>query len=332
MPSASPLVRVFRSGLEESVHLGHVAVCDADGRLVAFVGDPDHTVFARSSMKPLQAAVSLAAIGGELDSEQVAMTCASHNGEPVHVRTVRALLGTFGLSATALRNPPGWPLDPTSARSLRRPTRLTHNCSGKHAGMVGAAERSGWDRATYLSPVHPLQQRVLRAVLRATGRADVAIGVDGCGVPVHGMPLSAMATLYARLGRPARLGKLAGAVGACVDAMQAHPYLVAGRNRTDTAVMQVAPDLVVKSGAEAIACAALPDAGLGVAVKIADGGERASGPALIHALAILGALSDEQVSALGRSARRPVKGGDVPVGEVVGAFRLRPGEDPIRSG
>ncbi len=323
MPSASPLVRVFRSGLEESVHLGHVAVCDAQGWLVAFAGDPDHAVFARSSMKPLQAAVSLAAIGDDLVSEQVAMMCASHNGEPVHVRTVRALLRTFGFSATALRNPPGWPLDPASAKSLRRPTRLTHNCSGKHAGMVGAAERSGWDRTTYLSTGHPLQQRVLRAVLRGTGRTDVALGVDGCGVPVHGMPLSAMATLYARLGRPDRLGKLAGPVKTCLDAMQAHPYLVAGMNRTDTAVMQAAPGLVVKSGAEAIACAAIPDAGLGVAVKIADGGERASGPALIHALATLDALSEEQVRSLDRFARRPVQGGGVPVGEVVAAFRLR---------
>jgi L-asparaginase II len=331
MSSATPLVRVLRSGLEESVHLGHVAVCDATGRLEAFAGDPHHPVFARSSMKPLQAAVSLAAIGDALPLDQVAMMCASHNGQPVHVRTVRALLRAFGLSSTALRNPPGWPLDPDAARNQRRPTRLTHNCSGKHAGMLAASECSGWDLETYLNPHHPFQQRVLRAVLRATGRSEVVIGVDGCGVPVHGMPLSAMATLYARLVGAASLGRLAAPTTTCVEAMRRHPYLVGGRNRTDTAVMQAAPGLVVKSGAEALACAGIPEAGLGVAVKVGDGGERASGPALIHALASMGGLSQDQLDSLHPFARRVVKGGGVPVGEVVADFRLRPGDGRHRS-
>jgi L-asparaginase II len=113
--------------------------------------------------------------------------------------------------------------------------------------------------------------------------------------------------------------------------MRRHPYLVGGRNRTDTAVMQAAPGLVVKSGAEALACAGIPEAGLGVAVKVGDGGERASGPALIHALESMGGLSQDQLDSLHPFARRVVKGGGVPVGEVVADFRLRPGDGRHRS-
>lgn len=323
MASQTVLVRVLRSGLEESVHLGHVAVCDVEGRLVASAGDPHRPVFARSSMKPVQAAVSLGAIGEGLGDDLVAVMCASHNGEPIHVSAVRRLLRTAGLGLSALRNPPGWPLDPWSMAKAGRPRRVLHNCSGKHAGMVAACERQGWDREDYRAATHPLQRRILRAVRVLTGLNDMEVGVDGCGVPVHGMPLSAMATMYARLGRLRPFGALGERIAECSAAMRAHPYLVAGRNRTDTALMEGSRDLVVKSGAEGLACAAVPAAGLGVAVKIADGGERASGPALIRALTLVGALSDTELAALEPFARRPVKGGGVQVGEVVAGFRLR---------
>jgi L-asparaginase II len=280
-------------------------------------------------MKPVQAAVSLQAIG-ELDDDLIAVMCGSHNGEPVHVGTVRRLLRGAGLGVSALRNPPGWPLDPLSMAQAGRQRRVLHNCSGKHAGMVVACERSGWDQESYPLPDHPLQRRVHEAVLRGTDLAEVRVGVDGCGVPVHGMPLAAMATLFARLVRPDALGELAGSVERCAAAMRAHPYLVGGRNRTDTAIMQTtggeAPGgLVVKSGAEGLACAAIPSVGLGVAVKIEDGGERASGPALIHALSLLGALSSPHLAALDRFVHRPVKGGDGTVGLVAPRFRLRKG-------
>jgi len=323
MASGTVLVRVFRSGQEESVHLGHVAVCDVDGHLVAWAGDPRRLVFARSSMKPVQAAVSLGAIGGGLDDDLVAVMCASHNGEPVHVAAVRRLLRGADLGLSALRNPPGWPLDPRSMAKAGRPRRVLHNCSGKHAGMVAGCKRRGWDLEDYRSAAHPLQRRISRAVRGLTGLDDIMIGVDGCGVPVHGMPLFRMAALYARLGRPQPFGALGERIAECSVAMRAHPYLVAGRNRTDTAVMEVSADLLVKSGAEGLACAAVPEAGLGVAVKVADGGERASGPALIRALALIGALSDAELGELEPFARRPVRGGGARVGDVVAEFRLR---------
>lgn len=323
MPNAVPLVRIVRSGLEESVHLGHVAVCDADGRILAAAGDPHRTVFARSSLKPLQAAVSLERFMEPPSRELIAIMCASHNGEPVHVRMVRQLLRTVGLGESTLRCPASFPIQSVDAARAGRRRRVFHNCSGKHAGMIVAATHAGWGHAGYVEPTHPLQRAILRAVRRGTGVDRPTVGVDGCGVPVHGVPLSGMATLFARLARPERLGRLSVMAARAVDAMTAHPYLVAGRRRTDTLVMSELGGVVTKVGAEAVHCAALLEPGIGVAVKVGDGGERASGPALLRTLELLGAISSDEVERLAPIARRPVLGGGRPVGELVTDFRLR---------
>ncbi len=316
------MVRVVRSGLVESMHRVHVAVCDADGRLAAWAGDPRRVVFARSSMKPLQAAVSLTAIDDELPDRLVAIMCASHNGEPVHLRAVRAVLRRGGLSEGHLRCPPGYPLDDRAMARSREPRKITHNCSGKHAGMLLASARAGWRLDSYRRPSHPLQRRVAIAVRAATDLDEVPVGVDGCGVPVHAMPLSGMATLYARLARPERLGVLGPSAARCCAAMLAEPYLVAGRRRTDTALMQAVSGIVAKEGAEALACASVPDLGIGVAVRIDDGGDRAAGPALLHALRLLGALSERDLGKLDRFARPWVRGGGERVGMLEADFDL----------
>jgi L-asparaginase II len=300
-----------------------VAVCDADGSLIASVGDPDRMVFARSCMKPLQAAVSVTAIDLPLPDREIAVIAASHNGEPVHVGTVRAVLERAELDVEALRNPPGWPLDAESMAASQHKHKLLHNCSGKHAGMLLACVRAGWDPATYLRASHPLQRRVTRAVRRATGLDDLEMGVDGCGVPVHGMPLRSMATLYARLTRPDGLAGVAPAADRVTQAMRSEPYLVGGRHRVDTDVMQATDDLVVKSGAEALECAAVLSSGIGFAVKIEDGGSRASAPALIRALDQMGALSAGQRRALAHHASPPVSGGGKRVGSLDAVFDLR---------
>jgi L-asparaginase II len=318
-----PIVRVVRSGLEESVHLGDVAVCDAEGRLLASLGDPSRPVYSRSAMKPLQAAVSLRRIGEALPADLIAVMCGSHNGEPVHVRAVRRILRVGDLSVSALRCPPALPSEVDDVLRSGGPRRVFHNCSGKHAGMVVAATRAGWGHEGYLEPSHPLQREVLRAVRRATDVDRPTLGVDGCGAPVHGVPLSAMATLFARFGRPDRFGPWAVELGRAVDAMRARPYLVAGRGRSDTKVMEAVPGVVVKVGAEALHCAAVLDAGVGVAVKVADGGERASAPALVWTLGLLGFVSPAQLDALGAIVRRPVLGGGRRVGDLVVGFRLR---------
>lgn len=323
MSEPAVLVRVVRAGLEESVHLGHVAVCNAEGTLVAYAGDPQRSVFARSCMKPFQAAVSLSAIDEDLTDREVAVMCASHNGEPVHLETVRSLLARAGLEDDALRCPAGWPLDASSMANAGEPRRITHNCSGKHAGMLLACTRAGWDPETYREPGHPLQQRVMQSVLRGTGLPEVSTGVDGCGVPVHGMPLSGMATLFARLSGHAAWGDLGPHVTRAAAAMRAEPYLVAGRERVDTALMEASSDLAVKAGAEGLLCAASLERGMGVAVKIGDGGSRADAPAMLRALADLGLLAEDQLDALRGYARPPVLGGGFPVGELAAEFSLR---------
>ncbi len=308
------------------MHLGDVAVCDVDGRLIASAGDPGRFLFARSCMKPIQATVSLGAIRDErLPDREVAIMCASHNGEPVHVGTVRAVLERAGLDATALRNPPGWPLDPESMARAQQKHRELHNCSGKHAGMLLACVRAGWDTTTYLKPGHPLQRRIRRAVLRAADLDVVEVGVDGCGVPVHAMPLSSMATIYARLSTPERLGELGPSVDRAVRAMRAEPYLVGGRDRNDTDLMAATDDVVAKSGAEALECAVSLASGLGVAVKIADGGFRAGGPALIRVMRAIDAITADQEHSLARHARPAVMGGGRQVGELVADFDIVPG-------
>jgi L-asparaginase II len=324
MVTAAPIARVVRSGLEESVHLGHLAVCNLDGRLVARAGDAEREVFIRSCAKPLQAAVSLAAIGDEgLPSREVAVMCASHNGEPVHLGAVRALLERAGLGPDALRTPPSYPLDDDEMARAQHRHPLFSDCSGKHAGMLLACVRAGWNTDTYPRRSHPLQRRVLRAVERATDAREVRLGVDGCGVPVQGVPLRAVATLYARLGVPERLSEIEAEAAQAARAMVAEPYIVGGRNRVDTALMQAAPGVLAKEGAEALLCVSLPDMGLGVALKVSDAGYRAAGPAMVEALTQLDALDAGQRRALGAVARPVVRGGGEPVGAIEPLVALR---------
>jgi L-asparaginase II len=241
----------------------------------------------------------------------------------VHVGAVRAVLERAGLDADALLNPPGWPLDADAMAASRLKHKLLHNCSGKHAGMLLACVRAGWDRQTYLRASHPLQRRVTRAVRRASGYEDLTMSADGCGVPVHGMPLRGMATLFARLAEPERLGELAPAADRATASMLAEPYLVGGRRRVDTDIMKATGDVVAKSGAEALECAAIMPSGLGVAVKVEDGGGRAAAPALMKVLRHLDGLSEAQTRELSYYVAPPVLGGGRPVGVLEPVFHLR---------
>jgi L-asparaginase II len=317
-----PLVRVVRSGVEESTHLGDVAVVDADGSLVAYVGDPSNVQFARSSMKPVQASVSLSNAPFDFPDPEVAVMCASHNAEPVHVQTVRSLLARAGVAERELQCPEARPWDDEARAVDPARRRINSDCSGKHGGMLAACHAQGWPIESYRDPEHPLQQRVLGAVREASGLDDPPIGVDGCGVPVHGLPLAAMARIYAWLARPERWRDEQGrAVGRAVEAMRAHPYLVAGRNRVDTAVMQVAPQVLVKGGAEGLMCAGLVDRGLGIALKVADGGSRATAPSLVRVLRQLDAI-DVDIDVLQAFERPPILGGGRPVGVLEATFDL----------
>jgi L-asparaginase II len=188
--------------------------------------------------------------------------------------------------------------------------------------MLLASERTGLELETYLDPSHPLQREIVRAVRTATD-VDPRIGVDGCGAPVHGLPLRGMATLFARLSGPERLGRFTEHAATAVAAMRAEPYLVAGRGRSDTRIMEAVPGMICKVGAEGLHCAAVLGQGIGVAVRADDGSDRAGAPALVRALELLGVLDERQLERLAPVAAPPVLGGGRPVGALEAVFRLR---------
>jgi len=318
MSAPAELIHVVRNGLVESVHLGDVAVCDPDGRLRAFAGDPDRLLFGRSCEKPLQGAVSFSTMDEpDLSDDEVAVMCASHSGEEVHVAAVRRLLRRGPVPVGALRTPRD-----RATKGAR--ARIWDGCSGNHAGLLVAAAHRGWDLATYRSPSHPLQRRVLRAVTASTDVERPAIGVDGCGIPVHGVPLRAMATMFARLGSPDRLGRLASATDRIVRGMLAAPHLVGGTGRLDTDVMTAGGGHVIaKEGAEGLVCATSLQQGLGVALKVTDGNWRRLAPAFVEVLRALEVLPAPAFEGLARHERLPVLGGEEPQGRVEAVVRLR---------
>jgi L-asparaginase II len=317
MAAPAELVRVVRNGLVESVHMGDVAVCDADGRLRAFAGDPDRLLFGRSCEKPLQGAVSFSAMGEpDLPDDEVAVMCASHAGEAVHVAAVRRLLRRGPVPVGAVRTPRD-----RATRGAR--ARIWDGCSGNHAGLLVASARRGWDLETYRARSHPVQRRVLRAVVAATDVERPRIGVDGCGIPVHGVPLRAMATMFARLGSPDRLGRLGSAADRVVRGMLAAPHLMGGTRRLDTDVTVAgAGRVLAKEGAEGLVCATSFLHGFGIALKVTDGNWRRLAPAFVKVLRDLDVLPEPANDGLAHHERPPVLGGEQTQGRVEAVVRL----------
>lgn len=309
---AVPLARVLRGGLVESVHAGHVVVLAPDGSERLVLGDADETIWARSSLKPLQAVAMLRA-GLDVDGAALALVCASHNAEPGHLDVVRGLLAGAGLGPDDLRNTPDWPLDADSAWQWRADGHgtepLTQNCSGKHAGMLATCVAAGWSTEDYLDPGHPLQRSTRDVIGELTGVPVERATVDGCGAPLFSTTLRGLARSFARLasgdGLEARVG----------SAMAAHPWHVAGTGRDATRFMEAVPGLVAKDGADGVYAAGLPDGGA-VAVKIVDGSARPR-PAVLAAALVVAGVDPALVEPVGLT---PVLGHGAPVGEVVAAF------------
>lgn len=312
LTEAPVLAHVVRCGVVESLHHGCAVVTAADGALTHSWGDPSGLVFPRSANKPLQA-VGLVEAGLRLAPPHLAVACASHSGEPVHLDTVRAILADAGLAESDLRNTPGYPLDEAAQRAWIRaghgPQALAQNCSGKHAAMLATAVANGWSVTDYLDPGHPVQQAVTGGIERLTGRAVAALAIDGCGAPLHGIPLMALARAFGVLATEPP----GSARGSVAQAMRAHPDLVGGTRRQVSALMRQAPALVAKDGAEGVYAVGLPD-GRGVAVKIADGHYRAAAVVLGAILQRLAAVPEAACRAL---ADAPVLGHGEPVGAVV---------------
>lgn len=279
---------------------GSVALC---------VGDPEAVVYPRSSTKPVQA-LALAHAGLRIDAEYWALACASHSGEADHLNAVRELLARHGLPASALQNTPDLPLGHEQREAWiaagRPPSSLAQNCSGKHAAMLATCVVNGFDPTRYLEPNHPVQ----RAVRQAWTTLEVEVvdeSVDGCGAPAQAIRLRDLARTFGRLA-----SSTSGPEHTIADAMRSHPEFVAGTGRDATAIMRAAPGVIAKDGAEAVYAVGLPD-GRGVAVKIADGGERARAVVLGAVLRLIG-VGDSLL--WDRLAVAPVLGHGVPVGTI----------------
>ena len=281
------LVELTRGAGLESVHRGALVLARANGEVLAAVGDVDRPIFPRSAIKPLQALPLLetgAADRYGFGNRELAIACGSHSGTPEHTAVVGGMLSRVGLDAAALGCGVQEPLDGAAARQLvragRKATQLNHNCSGKHAAMLATARHHAEAIDAYWLPTHPVQLRIHHTLEAISGQdlTTDACGIDGCSVPNWAMPLTRLATAFARFVSgedlsPARAETCRRVAQAC----WAEPTLVAGAGRLDTMAMAHLPGRVLlKAGAEGVHCGGLVERGLGFALKIDDGGKRAA--------------------------------------------------------
>jgi L-asparaginase II len=280
------LVEVMRGPLLESRHRGAVAVADAEGNTVFAAGDIMAPIFPRSAVKALQALPLIeqgAADRFGLIDEELALACASHSGEAAHVAGVERMLAKAGLDPSALRCGPHWPIAQAAAAAVARsgaPSPLHNNCSGKHAAFLCVARALGVDHADYWRPEHPVQRLVRGALEDFTGASlgEACCAIDGCSVPTWAVPLRHLAHGFAKIGNGRGVSaKRAGAAARLRQACTQAPWFVAGTGRFCTDIMQHFGERVfVKTGAEGVYCAALPQQGLGIALKCDDGAARAA--------------------------------------------------------
>jgi L-asparaginase II len=287
------LIELTRGALVESTHTGAVALARTTGELVAAVGDIVAPVFPRSAIKPLQAIAFVE--GGAVDrfgygAREIALASASHTGTPAHTATVLSILQRAGLGREALACGVHEPMDADAMRQLIRTraqaSALHHNCSGKHAAMLATAAHEGEPTVGYWRPGHPVQMRIVRVLEELSGArlGREVRGIDGCSVPNWAMPLRGLALAYARFAAGEGMGEVrARACRRIAQSCWAYPDLVAGPGRLDTRVMSLLQGKVLmKSGAEGVYCGALPELGLGFAVKIDDGAKRAAEAAVMR--------------------------------------------------
>lgn len=293
-------VLVTRGAMIESRHRVHAAIVAADGTLLQSARDPMLRTWWRSCAKPFQVLPMVAE--GSFDtlgwgSDELAMACASHGGEPEHVAVAAAMLARVGLEEGDLACGAHDPLSARGARLLResgqRQSRLHNNCSGKHAAMLARASVNGWSTRGYERLDHPVQVSARQSVAEWSDMpsSEVQCAVDGCGIPVFGLPLANMALSFARLATAARRGDDAPA--RVVSAMTMHPFLVGGTDRFDTVLMEALDGKVLcKIGAEGVHTLALLESGIGIALKVEDGTQRAQYQAVLTILNRLGMVDD----------------------------------------
>jgi L-asparaginase II len=304
------LCEVVRSGFVESRHRGSLVLLGADGEVELAVGDVDTPVFPRSSMKPLQAVAMLRA-GLDLPEKLLALACASHSGESVHVDLCRAILARAGLGEAALDCPPALPYGEAAAAAVLRagggPTRSRHNCSGKHAAMVATSATCGWPVEGYLDPENELQTTIRAGIEELSGEPVAAVAVDGCGAPQFAFGLTGLARAFRHLA----VAEPETPEARAAAAMRAHPVVIGGSGRDVSELMEAVPGLVAKEGAEGVYAAALPD-GRAMAVKVEDGAMRPLPVMLAGVLRRWG----RDGAVIDRWAAPPILGGGRQVGEI----------------
>lgn len=297
-----PMVEVWRGPFLECTHLGHAVICDVSGDIVRAWGDPDAVILPRSSCKMVQAlplVESGAARASGLTSEHLALACASHNGEVIHTGRVERWLANLGLSDDALRCGRQTPHDPSERKRLvkadSQPSQAHNNCSGKHSGFL-TLNRHLKGHADYIEPSHPVQRAVRLAFEETTQQETPGFGIDGCSAPNFACTLRGLAQAMAAFAvavkdRPA--GARAQAMCKLFEAMVEHPELVAGTDRACTRLMRAMEGRVaVKTGAQGVFVAIIPERRLGVALKITDGATRASECGIATILTQLGVLDE----------------------------------------
>ena len=325
-PPNPVLLEVWRGDEIESAHRGAACIVDARGRVMASWGDIARPIFARSAVKLIQALPLIesgAANGCLLTDAEIALACASHGGEPGHVAVVARWLDRLGISCGELECGHHVPFCEQAsldlAASRQGPTALHNNCSGKHAGFLTIARHLGITPEGYFQKSHPIQPRVTQALadMLEFDLAAAACGIDGCGIPTYAVPLRGLAQAMAKFADPETLPRpRADATQRITQAVVANPWLVAGTGRFDTAAMSAgAGNLVVKMGAEGVHVAIVRNAGLGIALKIDDGGRRAADGVMAAILRARGYLVANSEALLAAATIRNNRG------ETVGEIR-----------
>jgi L-asparaginase II len=301
--SGGILVEVVRNNLVESVHSGHLAILDSDGKSILEIGDQDFLVYPRSAIKAIQAS-AMVRHGLSLDDELLALVCASHAGSQIHQANALKILAVGGLTETALANTPDKPLGISERKEWgeKKPTSLAANCSGKHAGMVVTAAVNGWDVGSYKEPNHPLQVACREELEILSGEKISTIAVDGCGAPLFALSFSGLVKAIHQL-----MVSEDPIHQRVTNACRKYPEMVSGAGRLPTVAMQKVNGLFVKDGAEGVMVAGL-ESGETIAWKMSDGSQRGAGALLSAALEHLGIVMDFE--------RENVMGGGQVVGEI----------------
>lgn len=303
-----PLVEIWRGPVLECIHAGHAVVCDDTGQIVHAWGDPDTVILPRSSIKMIQGLpliTSGAADKVGLTTEQLALACASHNGAAIHTDRVSAWLKDLNLTDDAFRCGPQWPDDKPAnhalVRAYEKPSQMHNNCSGKHSGFLTLTQHLGAG-PEYVDPDHPVQKACLDAFEQVTQLSSPGFGIDGCSAPNFASTIHGVARAMAFFASAhERSDTVSTAAARLSQAMMCHPELVAGEGRACTELMRATGGKVaVKTGAEAVFTAIIPEKKLGVAVKIVDGATRASECTIASILIKLGVLDADHPSALRR--------------------------------